>query len=322
MKQFFTALSLTLSAVATIFAAGNAAGQSFPTKPVRVIVPYAPGGSLDIVTRMLATRMTDRLGQPVIVENRAGASGTIGTLAMVRSPADGYTLAVANLPAVSSVFVKNPPHDTDKDFSPVAGMYQTIYVLAVNGKLPARNFKEFLEYAKANPGKMNYAASFVTAQLPMIMLMNNAGVDLVGIQYKGSAPGMQALMTNEVQAAFDLPGTLQPLIKNGDARIIAVTSERRLPQLPDVPTTAELGFPRVRAGGTVGIWAPAGTPSNITTQLGAAVIESLKSPDIVARIAADASLQASLPPDELMARYRSERASWAEAAKAANFTPE
>jgi tripartite-type tricarboxylate transporter receptor subunit TctC len=296
--------------------------QEFPTKPIKIIVPYAAGGSTDIMARLVGAKLTDRLGQNAVVENRPGANATIGTTALARSPADGYTLAVMNMPAVSNVFVKDPQYDPEKDFDPVVGLYRTVYALAIHSSIPAKSLKEFIDYAKANKGKLNYSAHVVTAALPMEMLKNAAGIELTAIQYKGTAPGLQALMVNEVQAMFDLTGPFAPVVKDGKIRILAIAGDQRLPGLPDIPTTAELGFPKVRAGGTVALWGPAGMPAPVVNKLNAVTNDVLKLPDVLARIAGDGSVPAGSTVDDLRQRYKSEYAFWREAAAVAKYKPD
>ena len=301
---------------------GGAFAQEFPVKPVKIIVPYAAGGSTDIMARLVGAKLTDRLGQNAVVENRPGGNATIGTMALARSPADGYTLAVMNMPAVSNVFVKDPQYDPEKDFDPVVGLYRTVYALAIHSSIPARSLKEFIDYAKANKGKLNYSAHVVTAALPMEMLKNAAGIELTAIQYKGTAPGLQALMVNEVQIMFDLTGPFNPVVKEGKIRILAIAGDQRLPGLPDIPTTAELGFPKVRAGGTVALWGPAGMPAPVVNKLNAATNDVLKLPDVLARIAGDGSVPAGSTVDDLRQRYKSEYAFWREAAAVAKYKPD
>lgn len=315
-----------LSPVGAALALGMAAltgahAQDYPTRAVTIIVPYAAGGSTDLVTRLIASKLEQKLGQAVVVENRPGGAGTIGVMAVKAADADGYTLLATNMPAVSEVFVQAPEHDPERDFVPVAGLYQTIYALAVNTTVPATTLGELVDHAKSGGQSLNYAAGFVTAQLPMVMLMKEAGFDMEAIPYRGSAPSIQALLANEVQALFDVAGTVAPLEKEGTARVLAVSSAERLPLMPDVPTTAELGFPAVVAGGTVGIWAPAGTPPAIVAKLNEAVGSALAEADVRERIAADGSLEVFAAPEDLLERYHAEKANWAELAEVAGYTP-
>ena len=315
-----TAILGAVSVALSLAAPANA--QEFPNKPLRMVVNYAPGGSTDIMARMIAGRMGDKLGQTVLVENKPGGNATIGTLFVARAPADGYTLLIQSLPAVSKVFNKNLAYDTDKDFEPVTGVYRGIYVLAVNNSLPAKTVKEFIDYSKANPGKLNYGSFGVTTQLTMEMVKSGQNMSIVGVPYKGSAPVLQALVANEVQATIDLPGVLTPMVKDGRVRILAAAGDARLPQMPDVPTFAELGYPKVKASVSVGIWVPTGTPAPIVARLIAAGMDAVKSPEVTARLNADGILPFPSSPADLRRVYRQEFDFWAEAARLANFTPE
>ena len=309
-------------AAALALAAGAAAAQEFPSKPIRIIVPYAAGGSSDIQTRLVAQRMGERIKQPLVVENRPGGNAVIGVNAVARSPADGYTIGFMNLPAASHVFNKDLPYNSDKDFQPLAGLYRAVYALAVSTNLPVKTLKEFVDYAKANPGKLNFAQQAITARLTMEMLMHTAGIKLVPIQYKGTAPSLQAMLVNEIQAMIDLGGVFGTLSQQGKARVLAITGDQRLPQLPDVPHMAELGYPQMRTALTVGFWGPAGMPTAVVSQLNAALVEAIRSPDVAARMNQDGVTPFPSSPDELRARYRAEVDFWTEASKVANYKPE
>lgn len=308
--------------VALFGVAQLAAAQEFPSKPVRIIIPYAAGGSSDIQTRMIAQRASERLKQPVVVENRPGGNATIGVNAVARSPNDGYTLGFINLPAASHVFNKELPYNPDKDFDPIVGIYRAVYAVAVSTALPVRTLREFVDYARANPGKINFAAHVITARLTMESLMSTAGLKMVPVQYKGTAPALQAVLVNEIQAMFDLPGVFGPLVRDGKARVVAITGDQRIAQLPDVPSMAELGFPQVRSALTVGFWGPAGIPPANLAKLSAALAEAIRSPEVAARMAADGVTPNPSSPEELRVRYRAEVDFWTEAARIANFKPE
>jgi tripartite-type tricarboxylate transporter receptor subunit TctC len=246
----------------------------------------------------------------------------IGVNAVAKSPADGYTIGFINLPAASGVFNRELPYNPDKDFDPIVGIYRAVYALAVSTSLPAKTAKELVDYAKANPGKLNFAAHVITARLTTETLTNAGGVKMVPIQYKGTAPALQALLTNEIQVMVDLPGVFGPLVKDGKARMIAVTGDQRIGQLPDVPSMAEAGFPQVRSALTVGFWGPAGIPADARAKLTAAFAEAIRSPEVTARMNQDGVTPNPSAPEELRARYRAEVDFWAEAAKLANFKPE
>ena len=307
--------------VACAFAA-PAPAQNYPSKPIHVIVPYAAGGSTDIQARMIGNAAGERMKQTFLVENRPGGGATIGVNAVARSAPDGYTISVMNLPAASLAFNKTLPYDTDKDFEPITAIYRSAYAITINTIGPARTLKEFIDLAKANPGKFNYSSHVVTAQLTMEILKNVSGMNVVPILYKGSIPALQALRVDEIQIMAELGGAFAPLVKDGKARIVAVTGDQRMAQLPDVPTMSELGYPAVRSAVTVGLWAPAGVPAPIMKSLNTVLVEAIKAPEVTARIIADGTTPIPGTPEQLRERYRIELGFWTEAAKVANYKPE
>ena len=302
--------------------AAPALAQNYPTKPIHVIVPYAAGGSTDIQARMIGNAAGERMKQTFLVENRPGGGATIGVHAVARSAPDGYTISVMNLPAASLAFNKTLPYDTDKDFEPITAIYRSAYAITINTLGPAKTLKEFIDLAKANPGKFNYSSHVVTAQLTMEMLKNVSGTNVVPILYKGSIPALQALRIDEIQIMAELGGAFAPLVKDGKARIVAVTGDQRMAQIPDVPTMSELGFPAVRSAVTVGLWAPAGVPAPIMKSLNSVLVDAIKAPEVTARIIADGTTPIPGTPEQLRERYRIELGFWTEAAKVANYKPE
>jgi len=312
----------TLLASIALGASATAWAQNYPARPVRVLVPYAAGGSTDIQARIIAGKMGDSLKQSFIVENRPGAGATIGAAAVAHAAPDGYTIGVLTLPAASLVFNKTLPYDTDKDFTPITAVYRSEYTLAATTEVPAKNMQEFIAYAKANPGKLNYAVPAVTAQLTIEMLSKVTGIKMVPINYKGSAPSLAALRANEVQLSADLGGAFLPLVKEGKLRILAVTGTQRIQQLPDTPTLAELGIQNMRAANSLGMWGPAGlTPAMVTTLNGAAV-EAIKSQELSSQVLAFGATPTPGTPEQLRERYKVEIEFWREAAKAANYQPD
>jgi tripartite-type tricarboxylate transporter receptor subunit TctC len=296
--------------------------QNYPTKPIRIIVPYAAGGSTDIQARMIGSAAGERMKATFLVENRPGGGATIGVNAVARSAPDGYTISVMNLPAASLAFNKTLPYDTDKDFDPITPIYRSAYAITINTLGPAKTLKEFIDLAKANPGKFNYSSHVVTAQLTMEMLKNVSGMNVVPILYKGSIPALQALRVDEIQIMAELGGAFAPLVRDGKARILAVTGDQRMAQLPDVPTMSELGFPAVRSAVTVGLWGPAGIPAPIIKSLNTVLVEAIKTPEVTARVVADGTTPIPGTPEQLRERYKIELGFWTEAAKVANYKPE
>ena len=247
------------------------AQADYPNKPIRLIVPFPAGGSTDIVGRVVAQKLSERLGQNVIVDNRGGAGGTIGTDLAAKAAPDGYTLTIGTTSthAVATGAYAKLPYNAVKDFAPVSLVAVTPYLLAINPRVLATNLKEFVALAKSQPGKMNFASAGngTTTHLAMEMFKDAAKIDLAHIAYKGNGPAEMALLANEVQATFgSMPALLQQ-VKGGKLVPLAVGSIKRSPALPDVPTVTELGYPGFEVSLWLGVLAPAGTPKPIIDRL-------------------------------------------------------
>jgi len=275
-------LSAALGFALLAAAAGPALAQ-YPNKPVRIVVPYPPGGTTDILARLTAARLTESMGQPFVVENRPGASGGIGSQAVAKSAPDGYTLVMATISShgiVSSI--SKLPYDPVKDFSPVTVIGSTPNVILVHPDLPAKNLAELLKLAREKPGKLNFGSTspggspHMSAELLKMM----AKVDMVHIPYKGAGPMLTDLIGGQIQIGFDnLPSSMGH-IKSGKVRAVAVTTTKRWPGTPDVPTVAESGVPGYEVSGWFGLLAPAGTPKPVIDALYRAASAMLKQPDV------------------------------------------
>jgi len=316
-SMVFKTLVLVLSAVSS-----SVMAQGWPEKPVRIVIGYAAGGSVDVYMRMFSRRMEERFKQPFLVENRTGASQTLATAAVALAPADGYTISMIAMPTQGSTFHRNISYDTSKDFEPLAGLYSISFAFAVNAALPVNNIKELVAHAKANPGKLNIGAGVTTFQLFAAVLRNSIGIDVVPIPYKGAAPALTALMANEIQLNFDQPAPLKAAADSGRIRLIAMTSETRLPQFPTVPTFAEAGYPQMSYQSTSIIWGRRGFPKDATAKINSAAREIVKAPEVAERIRNDGGQPIFESPDELWQRYLRESQFMEAAAKAANFQPE
>src|SRR5512144_2335881 len=269
-----------------LLVAGFAAGawaQDYPTKPIRIVVPFPPGGATDLLARAVAQRLTEKWGQAVLVDNRPGAGGNIGSELVAKSAPDGYTLEMGTVGthSINASLYAKMPYDHVKDFVPIILVAGVPNVLVVNPALPVNSVQELVAYAKANPGKLNFASSgngtsiHLSGELFKVM----AGVQMTHVPYKGSAPALQDLIGGQVQLMFDnLPPSL-PQIKAGKLRALAVTTATRSPALPDLPTIAESGLPGFEASSWFGIVAPAGTPPAIVAKLNAEVAKWLASPE-------------------------------------------
>ena len=308
MKRVY---SLLLSAV---LLAGTTwvAAQEYPSKPVRLIVPFAPGGGNDIVARAIAQQLSASLGRQFVVDNRAGAGGVVGAELAAKSPADGYTLFLGGVGshAVNPNLHAKLPYDPVTDFAPITLIASAPSVLVVHPAVPARTIEEFTALAKANPGKLNFASNGngSSAQLAAVLYESMAGVRMVHVPYKGLAPALADLLSGEVQLMFSSMVAIIPHIKTGRLRALAVTGRRRSPLLPEVPTLEESGLRGYEAGSWYGILAPAGTPPQIVAKLNAEIVQALQQPAIRERLAAEGAEAIGGTPGEFAAHINAELA--------------
>ena len=272
-----------LSIGALLTPVGIALAQGYPAKPVRIVVPYPPGGTTDILARLVAGRLSEQLGQTFVVENRPGASGAIGSAAVAKAAPDGYTLVMgtASSHGINSALYKSLPYDAVRDFAPVTVVASTPNVIAVHPSLPAKSLPELLALARAQPGKLNYGSTsqggspHMSAELLRMMTR----IDIVHVPYKGAGPMLSDLIGGQIQIGFDnLPSTMGH-IRSGKVRPIAVTTAKRWPGAPEIPTVAESGVPGYEVSGWFGLLAPAGTPKAVLDTLQRAVAEAVKQPE-------------------------------------------
>jgi tripartite-type tricarboxylate transporter receptor subunit TctC len=293
-----------VACAAALAAAGAVSAQSaYPSQPIKLVVPFAPGGSTDLAARMIAEFGSRELGQTIVVENKAGAGGSLGMEFVAKAKADGYTLGMATVSthgANPAVYGSKLKYDPVKDFAPITNVATTPSVFAVHPKNPARDMKQFLALAKANPGKYSFGSpgtgSLGHANIEHFMAL--AQIKLLHVPYKGSGQAMNDALAGQVDAITDnLPSAL-PHIKSGKLRALAVLSEKRSPALPDVPTYGELGFPQMGGGGWFGVVAPAGPPPEIVAKRNAAFHKAMKNPDFVQKMeAAGATLIPGTPEE-------------------------
>jgi tripartite-type tricarboxylate transporter receptor subunit TctC len=305
-------------------AAGTATAQDFPSKPLHVIVPYAAGGGADILARLVSQELTQRLKQPVVVENRGGASNTIGMQVVATSPPDGHTLGLATpVFVMTPSLIKNHPYDPLKDFTPVAMIGNTPLVLVVHPSVPAKTTQEFVALARAKPGSLNFASlgAATTQGLAASMFNFMTGIDAVQIAYKGSAPGVADLLGGSVEYMFNaLPSMLQH-VEAGKLRALATTGPKRSAQLPNIPTLKE-AVPGYEVVTWYSFVAPAGTPPAIVERLNREISSIIESPEIREKLRAQGVEADPMKPEELAALFRSESAKWAKVIKDAKVKQE
>ena len=314
------ALALTMVWMAPALA------QSFPTRAIKIVVPAAAGGPTHITAQLLAEKMQGSLGQPVIVEPKPGAGNNLGAEFVAKSAPDGYTLLLATTGthAINQTLFKNLPFDPIKDFEPVSLVVRYPLLLVVSPDLPVNSVKELIDYAKKNPGKLNRASggNGTSMHLSGELFVNQAGIVAPHVPYRGSAPALNDLMGNHVQLMFDSMITAMPLVEGGKLRALAVTGKTRSPQLPDVPTLAESGLPDYEATGWTGIVVPAKTPPDIVAKLNAAIVQALKSPELVQAFAKQAAEPVGSTPTEFADFIRKETDKWGKIIREAGITVE
>ena len=282
-------LLLPLIALAAIGINGAASAQTYPNRPIHMVVPYAAGGSVDTIARVIAAKLTDNMRQPVIVENRTGAGGNTGADVVAKSPPDGYTmlLAAGGL-AISGALYKNLPFDPVKDFAPVTQVVETAFILLESPKVPATNLRELIALAKAKPGTMNYGSSGVGSALHLSteVFKSSAGIDVVHIPYRGDAPLYASLIAGEIQMAMSPLSSGLAQVQANLMRGLAVSGPRRAPQLPDVPTFKESGIAGLENSNWQSLLMPANTPREIVLRMQKEVAKVVHLPDVVARFQA------------------------------------
>ena len=306
--------------------AEGAAEPAYPMRPVRFIVPFAPGGSTDTLARTLAQRLSDALGQQVVVDNRAGGNGNIGTEIVARAAPDGHTIVlgyIANLGIGPSLYAKLP-FDPVRDFAPVTLLAVAPNILVAHPSVPVKNVRELVAYAKANPQKVNYASAAVASlgHLAGELLNSSAGIQMQHVPYKGSGQAVIDLLAGQVQIMVSGMSSVMPHIKGGKLRPLAVTGAQRSPATPEVPTIAEAGYPGFEASAWYSVMAPAGTPKPVVSRLNGEILRALKMPEVKDRLENVGFELVGSSPEACGAYIKSEIAKWAKVVKASGVKAE
>jgi len=306
-------------------AAAPVHAQQYPSRPVRVVVPFAPGGAVDLVARTVAPRLNEALGQPVVVDNRGGAGGTIGTDIVAKARPDGHTLLVASMGvAVNAVLYPKLPYDTLKDLATVTTLGEQPNIVVVHPSVPAKSISELLVLAKSRPGQISYASGGVgsNTHLVTVLFVQMAKVDLLHVPYKGLGPAIADLVGGQVQLAVSNVSTALPHVKSGRLRLLAVTSGKRIPSFPDTPTVNESGVPGYESSGWYGLWAPAGTPQSILGTLNRETTKILNSAAIQEQFDAQGLQPIPTSPEAFGKRLREEIRKWGPVVRASGAKPE
>jgi tripartite-type tricarboxylate transporter receptor subunit TctC len=314
MRSFIAAAFLS-----TALASGSALAQAWPSKPIRYLVPFPPAGATDITARIIADKIAGPLGQPVVVENRAGAAGNVGTELVAKAAPDGYTILQCTVAqSISATLYAKLNYDLEKDLTPVAMIALVPNVMEVNPNVPAKSVAEFIALARSKPGKINFASSGSGTSIHMSaeMFMMMTGVKMVHVPYKGSGPALAGMLGGEVDVMFDNLTSSIGYIKSGKLRALAVTTATRYPELPDVPTMQEAGVPGYEATAWFGMLAPRGTPRSVIARINAEVNKALALPDVKEKLAQQGAVASAWTPEQFGEFIHNEIAKWAKVVKA------
>jgi tripartite-type tricarboxylate transporter receptor subunit TctC len=319
-------IMIAFAAAALLGGLHSAQAQNWPAKPIRFIVPFTPGGGNDTIARLVGQKLSAALGQQVIVDNRAGAGGTIGAEAAARSAPDGYTMFLAGVAThgINPNLRSKLPYDAVKDFQPVSLIASAPLIVVVHPSLPVRNTRDLIALAKSKPGQVTYASNGAGGSSHMAVELFNmmTGTKMLHVPYKGLSPALTDLISGQVQVMFSSAVAMLPQVKSGRLRAIAMTGAKRSPALPDVPTVAESGVPGYETGSWYGVVVPAGTRKPVVGRLAQEIAAISKSPEINQRLVEDAAIPVGSTPDEFGAFIRKELARWAKVVQQGHISVE
>lgn len=320
LNSLFGARVLRLSVAAmAVMVLANASAQDYPNKPVKIIVPQAPGSSVDLLARLIGKKLSDQLGQQMVIDNRAGANGIIGLDLAAKSKPDGYTLAmgVPSALTVNQYIYKDLPYETLRDFAPVTQSTAITYVLVVNPALPVKNVQELLAYARARPGQLNYGSAGIgnLMHLGAELFSQETGIKMVHIPNKGETPAVLDAISGQVNVMFTTMPSVVQHIKAGKLRLLAVCGDKRSATFPDVPTTAEAGLPTVRITGWTGVIAPIGTPPEIINKLQREIARGLLTPEVKESLGAQGAEPVGSTPEQFATFIKAEQVKWGKVIK-------
>jgi tripartite-type tricarboxylate transporter receptor subunit TctC len=303
--------------IATIATALPVAAQGYPTKQIELVVPFVAGGTTDNIARLIAQRFTESWSRTVIVSNRAGGASTIGTAAVAKSPPDGHTLLITTMAFSVNPALQKLPYDPVRDFAPVTELASLPMILVVHPSLPIKSLNEFVAYTKASRDGVDFASAGAGSSTHMAaeLFRSMAGGNLVHVPFKGNADVMNAMLGGHIKVYFSLVPTVLQHVQRGTLRALAVTTEKRLPYLPDLPTIAESGYPGYEVNSWQGVFAPGGTPKDVVAKINGEIARMLKSPVVRERMAREGADPVGSTPEEFSARVASELAKWAKVAK-------
>jgi len=303
-------------------AAAPCLAQTYPIHQIDLVVPFVAGGTTDTVARLIGQRFADKWGQPAVVNNRPGGGSSIGTALAAKAAPDGHTLLVTTIAFAINASLQKQPFDAVKDFAPITEIASIPLMLVVHNSLPVHSIKEFIAYSKAQPAGLDYATSGpgTSTHLAAEMFKTMTGANLVHVPFKGNAEVLNALLGGHVKVHFALTASTLQHVRSGALRVLAVTTEQRLPDLPDVPTIAELGYSGYEISSWQGVFAPAGTPKDIIDRLNGEIVAMLQTPEVQARITREGALPVGSSPEQWSVRFKNEVDKWAKVARSAGLS--